>query len=114
MTQSPPPQPTLEERLTNALFSTIVLGSGGYALYNLYLEDLPKAAISGLVTFGSGLMTSFGQGLMTAMTNRMKQRGEASGTLIDRVVDTTVDRTLTQLSGFHRQYLEALKPGLLT
>ncbi|MEO1122997.1 MAG: hypothetical protein AAFW84_03080 [Cyanobacteria bacterium J06635_15] len=78
MTQPPPQKPTFEERLSDAVFKLIVAGSGGYALYNLYLEDIPKAAISGLVAFGSGLMTSFGQGLMNALTNRMKQRGEAT------------------------------------
>ncbi|MGD1860518.1 MAG: GUN4 domain-containing protein [Leptolyngbyaceae cyanobacterium] len=109
MTQPPPPKPTFEERLSDAIFKLLVAGSGGYALYNLYLEDVPKAAISGLVAFGSGLMTSFGQGLMKALTNRMKQRGEASGKFIDRAVDNTVDKTLTRLTGFHRQYLEALK-----
>ncbi|MEM6427172.1 MAG: GUN4 domain-containing protein [Cyanobacteria bacterium P01_D01_bin.128] len=109
MTQPPPPKPTFEERLSDGIFKLLVAGSGGYALYNLYLEDVPKAAISGLVAFGSGLMTSFGQGLMKALTNRMKQRGEASGKFIDRAVDNTVNKTLTRLTGFHRQYLEALK-----
>jgi hypothetical protein len=109
MTQPPTQKPTFEERLSDAVFKLIVAGSGGYALYNLYLEDIPKAVISGLVTLGSGLMTSFGQGLMNALTNRMKQRGEASGQFIDQALDNTVDITLTRLTGFHKQYLEALK-----
>ncbi|MGP1387844.1 MAG: NACHT domain-containing protein [Thainema sp.] len=108
MTQ-PSPKPSLEERLTDAVFKLVVAGSGGYALYNLYLEDIPKAAISGLVAFGFGLATNFGQGLMNALSSRMKQRGEASGKFIDQQIDQTVDKTLTRLTGFHRQYLEALK-----
>lgn len=65
MTQTP--LPTLEERLTDAVLKLLVAGSGGYALYNLYLEDIPKAAIAAAISFGSGLMTSFGKGLMTAL-----------------------------------------------
>ena len=109
MSQQPPQPPTLEARLTDAVFKLLVAGSGGYALYNLYLEDIPKAAISGIVAFGFGLMTQFGQGLMEALGSRMKQRGEASGKAIDQAIDNTVGRTLTRLTGFHRQYLEALK-----
>ena len=109
MTQPPPQKPPLEERLTDTVFKLIVAGSGGYALYNLYVEDIPKAAIACLVSFSSGLMTSFGQGLMAKLSTSMKQRGESSGALIDRTIDTTVDKTLTRLTGFHRQYLEALK-----
>ena len=74
MTQQPPQKPTLEERLTDTVFKLIVAGSGGYALYNLYREDIPKAAIAGLISVGSSLMTNFGQGLMTALGDRMKQR----------------------------------------
>jgi len=109
MTQPPPDQPNFEKRLTDALVNLVVAGSGGYALYNLYVDEVPKAAIAGLVALGSGLMTSFGQGLMSALTDRMKQRGEASGKFVDRAIDATVDKTLAQLTGFHRQYLEALK-----
>jgi len=39
----------------------------------------------------------------------MKKPGAASGKLIDRALDNTVDKTLTGLTGFHGQYLEALK-----
>ena len=109
MTQSPKPKPTLKERLTDAVFKLLVAGSGGYALYNLYLDDIPKAAISGAVACGFALISSFGQGLMDTLTQRMKKRGEASGKLIDRALDNTVDKTLTRLTGFHGQYLEALK-----
>jgi hypothetical protein len=107
MIPQPPPPPTLEKRLADAVFKLLVAGSGGYALYNLYLEDIPKAAISGMLAFGFGLMTNFGQGLMDTLGNRMKQRGEASGKVIDQAIDETVDKTLTRLTGFHRQYLEA-------
>ena len=109
MTQQSPQKPTIEERLTDTLIKLIVAGSGGYALYNLYLEDIPKAAIAGLVAFGSGLMTSFGQGFMDAMSDRMKKRGEASGKMIDQAFDNTLENTLTRLTGFHEQYLKALK-----
>ncbi len=104
-----PQKPTFDERLTDALFKLIVAGSGGYALYSLYVDDLPKAAIAGLVSFGSGLMTSFGQGLMTALSDRMKQRGKATGKIINEAVDNTVEKNLPQLTGFRQQYLEALK-----
>ncbi|MCG8364480.1 MAG: GUN4 domain-containing protein [Pseudanabaenales cyanobacterium] len=109
MTQQPPQKPTFEERLTDAALKITVIGSGAYALYNLFLEDLPKATIAGLVSFGSGLMTSFGHGLMATLGDRMKQRGEASGKIIDQAIDNTVEKTLTRLTGFHQQYLEALK-----
>ncbi|MDX2099186.1 MAG: GUN4 domain-containing protein [Leptolyngbyaceae cyanobacterium bins.59] len=103
------PTPTLEERLTDAVFKLIVACSGGYALYNLYLEDIPKAAIAGLIAFGSGLVTSFGQGLMTQLSDRMKQRGDSVGKFANQSLDSTVEKTLTRLTGFHAQYLEALK-----
>ncbi len=89
MTPSPKPKPSIEERLTDAIVKLFVAGSGGYALYNLYLDDIPKAAISGVVACGFGLVSSFGQGLMDALTQRMKQRGEASGNIIDQALDKT-------------------------
>lgn len=107
--QPPQPKKPFEERLTDAVVKLIATGSGGYALYNLYVEDMPKAAIAGIVALGSSLMTSFGQGFTKALSDRMKQRGESSGKLINQKFDTTVDKTLTQLTGFHPQYLDALQ-----
>ncbi|MGJ3245132.1 MAG: GUN4 domain-containing protein [Elainellaceae cyanobacterium] len=105
----PQQKPPLEERLTDAVIKLLMTGSGGYALYSLYVDDVPKAAISGIVSFGFGLVTSFGQGFIKTLSDRMRQRGEASGQAIDEAIDTTLDKALTRLSGFHRQYLEALK-----
>ncbi|MGJ3247686.1 MAG: GUN4 domain-containing protein [Elainellaceae cyanobacterium] len=105
----PQQKPPLEERLTDAVIKLLMTGSGGYALYSLYVDDVPKAAISGIVSFGFALVTSFGQGFIKTLSDRMRQRGEASGQAIDEAIDTTVDKALTRLSGFHRQYLEALK-----
>ncbi len=110
--QNPPPpqqRPPFEERLTDAAIKLLVTGSGGYALYSLYIDDLPKAAISGMISLGSGLITSFGQGLIKTLSSRMKQLGEASGHAIDGTITPNVDKAWTQLSGFHQHYLEALK-----
>ncbi|MGB3496420.1 MAG: GUN4 domain-containing protein [Elainellaceae cyanobacterium] len=107
--QPPQPKKPLEERFIDAAMKLIVIGSGGYALYNLYVDDVPKAAIAGIVALGSSLMTSFGQGLTKALSDRMKQRGESSGNLINQTVDTTVDKALTRLTRFHQQYLDALQ-----
>ena len=110
MNQSSPPQkPTIEERLTDAVIKLVVAGSGGYALYNLYIDDLPKAAIAGSISIVSTLLTKFGEGLTSSLGDRMKERGESSGNIVNEAIDTTVDKTLTRLTGFHQQYLEALK-----
>lgn len=103
-------QPTsFTNKLTDALIKLIWAGSGGYALYSLYTDELPKAAISGLVSAGAALMTSFGQGLMEQLTSSMKLRGESTGKFVDKTLDTTVDIAWARLSRFHKQYLEALK-----
>jgi len=48
MTQPPPEQPNFEKRLTDALVNLVVVGSGGYALHNLSVDEVPKAAIAQL------------------------------------------------------------------
>jgi len=107
--QQPQQKPDFSGKITDAIFKAISGGSGLYALYNLYLEDIPKAAIAALVAFGAGLMARFGQGLMTPLGKRMQQGGEASGEIIGQAIGNTVEKTLTQVTRFHQQYLDALK-----
>jgi hypothetical protein len=102
-------QPSPHDKLTDALIKLVWAGSGSYALYSLYTDDLPKAAISGLVSTGAALMTSFGQGLMGQLTDSMKTRGDRTGKAIDKTLDSTVEIAWAKLSRFHKQYLEALK-----
>jgi len=91
--------PSLPDKLTDALIKLVWTGSGGYALYSVYTEDLPKAAISALVYFGAALMTSFGQGLMGQLTGSMKSRGENAGKSVNKAVDTAAEITWARLSG---------------
>lgn len=46
MTQQSPQKPTLEERITDAVFKIITAGGSIYAFYHLFLEDFLKAAIA--------------------------------------------------------------------
>lgn len=102
-------QPSPTDKLTDALIKLLFAGSGGYALYSLYTDDLPKAAILGLVSAMAALMTSFGQGLMGQLTSSMKTRGEKVGQFVDQTLENTVDITWARISQSHKQYLEALK-----
>ncbi|MEM9450745.1 MAG: GUN4 domain-containing protein [Cyanobacteria bacterium P01_E01_bin.6] len=99
MSQQPSQKPALEERLTDAVFKIITAGSGGYALYNLFSEDIPKAAIAGMISFGSALVTSFGQGLTETLKASMKKRGQTSGKAIDGGIDQVLTYLMDKATG---------------
>lgn len=102
-------KPDISQKLTDALVKLLVAGSGGSSLYFLYVNELPKAAIAGIIAFGTGLLTSFGQGLMKPLTKGMTDKGERLGKHIDQSIDKALGKTWTNLSGTEKQYLEALK-----
>lgn len=104
-----PPPANLSAQLTDALIKLLIAGSGGSALYFLYINELPKAAIALAITTGASLLTAFGEGVMVRLRAGMQRRGEALGSAADQAVDTTVTRTWAKLSGLHRQYHDALK-----
>ncbi|MEM9447734.1 MAG: hypothetical protein AAGA75_04285, partial [Cyanobacteria bacterium P01_E01_bin.6] len=103
--QPPPQKPTLEERITDAVFKLITGGGGVYALYNLYVEDIPKAAIAGFISLGSALITSFGQGFIDTLKDKMKQRGKASGEAIDTGIEWVTKQLIAKATGFENKYL---------
>lgn len=102
-------KPDFSQKLTNSLIKLLVTGSGGTALYFLYINELPKAAIAGIVATGAGLLTSFGEGLMKPLKEGMSAKGERLGKGIDQSLDKAIGTTWSNLSGFEKQYLEALK-----
>lgn len=108
--EQPPPQPepNFQGKLTDALIKLLITGSGGSALYFVYVDQLPKAAIAGIVALGAGLLTSLGEGLMKPLQEGMSKRGERLGKAADEAIAKTVDRPLETL-GFQKNYLEALK-----
>lgn len=111
MTSEPPPsqpEPNFQGKLTDALIKLLITGSGGSALYFVYVDQLPKAAIAGIVALGAGLLTSLGEGLMKPLQEGMSKRGERLGKAADEAIAKTVDRPLETL-GFQKNYLDALK-----
>jgi hypothetical protein len=99
----------LSAQLTDALIKLLITGSGGSALYFLYINEIPKAAIALTISAGASLLTAFGEGAMARLRSGMQRRGEALGSATDQAVDAAVTRTWARLSGLHRQYHEALK-----
>ncbi|MBW4525022.1 MAG: GUN4 domain-containing protein [Phormidium tanganyikae FI6-MK23] len=112
MPPEPTPEKSLSDKITDALTKLLVLGSGGYAVYSLVDEEIPKALISGAVSVGTALMTSFGEGLMKVLKESMSQRGEKSGKAIDKSI-TNVEKSATHLRerifSPKKNYLNALK-----
>jgi hypothetical protein len=102
-------KPDLSQKLTDALIKLLVTGSGGSALYFLYTNKLPEAAIAGMIAIGTGLLTSFGEGLMKPLKAGMGARGERLGKSIDQSIDRAIGTSWSNLSGSEKQYLEALK-----
>jgi hypothetical protein len=107
MSSSPPSD--FSAQLTDALIKLLIAGSGGSAIYFLYVNELPKAAIALAITTGASLLTAFGEGVMARLRAGMQRRGEALGSVADQAMETTMSRTWAKLSGLHRQYHEALK-----
>ncbi|MBD1919088.1 MULTISPECIES: GUN4 domain-containing protein [Cyanophyceae] len=107
MSQLPPD--SFSDKVTDVLIKLFIAGSGGSALYFLYLNELPKAVIAALVSAGAILLTSFGEGLMDKLKGGMKRQGEIVGEVTTEAVGTARDLTWARLSGLSKQYLEALK-----
>ncbi|MFG6103816.1 GUN4 domain-containing protein [Leptothoe sp. EHU-05/26/07-4] len=102
-----PDDKSLEEKLADALIKFLVLGGGGYGLYNLYLEDIPKAAISFGISLTTSLVTSFGQPIIDKWKSGLKSSGEKTADALNEEFDKAASRVLNR--GFDKQYLEALK-----
>lgn len=102
-------EPNFSDKVTDVLIKLFITGSGGSALYFLYINELPKAVIAGLVSAGAALLTSFGEGLMGKLKSGMKSQGEAVGDVAAEAVGSARDLTWARLSGLSKQYQEALK-----
>ncbi|ESA32393.1 signal transduction protein with nacht domain protein [Leptolyngbya sp. Heron Island J] len=99
---------SLEEKLADVLTKCLVLGGGGYGLYNLlYLEDIPRAAISFGISLTTSLVTSFGQPIIDKWKFGLKSSGEKTADAINEEFGKAASRVLNR--GFDKQYFEALK-----
>jgi hypothetical protein len=106
----PTPEKPFSDKIADAAFKFIFLGTGGYAVYLLFDEQLPKAAIAATVSACSALLlSSFGDGLMKVLKDSMSRRGEQSGAAIDNAINQTQERVQTVISRFEKKYLDALK-----
>lgn len=106
---SQPPPDSFSDKVTDVLIKLFIAGSGGSALYFLYINELPKAAIAGLVSAGAALLTSFGEGLMDKLKGGMRRQGEIVGEVTTEAVGRARDLTWARASGLSKQYQEALK-----
>ncbi|MEO0349680.1 MAG: GUN4 domain-containing protein [Cyanobacteria bacterium P01_A01_bin.15] len=102
-----PDDKSLEEKITDALTKFLVLGGGGYGLYNLYLEDIPKAAISFGISLTTSLVTSFGQPIIDKWKSGLKSSGEKTADALNEEFGKTTSKLLNR--GFDKQYFEVLK-----
>ena len=102
---SPPPKPDFSEKLTDALIKLLVTGSGGSAIYFLYVDELPKAAIAGVISVATGLLTAFGEGLLGVLKAWLNKQGKQVG----KGITQAADRKLDHFSRDRDRYLEALK-----
>ena len=102
-----PPDKSLEEKITDAVTKFLVLGGGGYGLYNLYLEDIPQAAIFFGISLTTSLITSFGQPIIDKWKSGLKSSGEKTADALNEELGKTTSKLLNR--GFDKQYLEALK-----
>ncbi|MEB3359198.1 MAG: NACHT domain-containing protein, partial [Synechococcales bacterium] len=91
--------------MTDAVIKLIVAGSGGYALYNLYVEDLPKAAIATLISATAGFANRSWQTLLTPVGEWWNARLGRTGATLKQQVESLDQR----VSGVPKVYLEALK-----
>ncbi len=106
---SPTPPSGFSAQLTDVLIKVLITGSGGSAIYFLYVNELPKAAIAALIAAGASLLTAFGEGLMGQLKGGMQRRGAALGAATDQAVEGAMARTWAKLSGVHKQYHRALQ-----
>lgn len=102
-------EPSFSDKVSDVLIKLFITGSGGSALYFLYINELPKAAIAGAVSVGAVLLTSFGEGLIATLKGGMKRQGEIVGEVTTETVGSVRDLTWARLSGLSKQYQEALK-----
>ena len=99
------PEPAINEKITDFLVKVLVTGSGSYSLYCLVTEDIAKAIIAGVVSFGASLMTNFWQGFGGILNPGAKKMGEEAG----KVVEKTITDLASQITDFPSLYREALK-----
>ena len=99
------PKPDLSKKLEDALIKLLFAGGGGSALYFLYVDELPKATIAGIIAAAAALLGSFGEGLMGVLKEWTNKRGKQVGEGITQAAD----RKLENFSRDREQYLEALK-----
>ncbi|MDV3352763.1 GUN4 domain-containing protein [Leptothoe sp. LEGE 181152] len=102
-----PPEKSFEEKLVDAVTKAVVYGGGGYGLYNLYVKDVPAAAISFIVSLGASFIDSFGRPIIEKWKAGLKQLGEQVGETSSQEMGKTAQ--LMANRGFDKQYLEALK-----
>lgn len=102
-------QTDFSSKLIDALIKLLITGSGGSAIYFLYTNELPKAALATLVSGGFALLTSFGEGLMSKLKGGMRNQGEAVGDATSNAIGNVRDLAWAKLSGLSQQYREALK-----
>jgi GUN4-like/NACHT domain/Sulfatase-modifying factor enzyme 1 len=103
------PEKSLSDKIADAAIKLLVVGSGGYAVYSLVDDEIPKALISGAVSVGAALMTSYWEGLMKVLKEGMSKRGEKSGQAIDQGFTESTARLQDWISHPEQKYLEALK-----
>ena len=100
-----PPEPPINEKIADFLVKVLVTGSGSYSLYCLVTEDIAKAAIAGVVTFGASLMTNFWEGFGGILNPSAKRVGEKAG----KAVEKGITDFASQITDFPSLYREALK-----
>ena len=105
--ENQPPDKSFEAKLVDAVTKAVVYGGGGYGLYNLYLKDVPAAAISFIISLGASFIDSFGRPIIKKWKSGLKQLGEQVGETSSQEMGKTAQ--LMANRNFDQQYLEALK-----
>jgi hypothetical protein len=96
----------VSQQVTDWILKFIMAGGSLGAGWALFKEsDLPKALISGLLAIGAGYVTTLMKPVHEGNETRLKKFGKK----LDKKTDEWIDTTWGNLSGFERQYLEALK-----
>ena len=110
---SPPPKSDLAEKLTDGFIKLLVTGGGGSALYFLFVDELPKAAIAGAVAgaiaFGTGLFNSYSKRFEQTLQEKAAVQAEKDASVLADSISYIRERIWLRLSGFRNQYLQCLK-----
>ncbi|MBX2863276.1 MAG: hypothetical protein KTR27_06940, partial [Leptolyngbyaceae cyanobacterium MAG.088] len=102
-----PPDKSFEKKLVDAVTKAVVYGGGGYGLYNLYVKDVPTAAISFIFSLGASFIDSFGRPIIEKWKSGLEQLGQQVGDASTKDIGKKVE--LAANRKFDQQYLEALK-----